>query len=282
MFHNAMATWRQKAGWPSGYFRVSTVDRALKLMDFFSETRPEAGLSELARLAGYDKATTRRFLVSLTSHGYVEQDPESKKYHLGATLLRLAHVRETTYPVTDLVQPVLNNLRDQTNETAHFSLAAGTCMATLMIAESARANRVSLEDGERLPFHCTASGIAWLAFAPDKVVQRILSKPLKAQTGQSETNPERLLALIEDARSSGVAIADQSYEDEVHGIAAPVFDANARASGSIAVATPVSRITPEISRQIKKAVYGAAVDITRALGGQPDKVFSDAGKAGFQ
>jgi len=258
------------------------VDRALVLLDFFSETLPETGLSELARLAGYDKATTRRFLISLATHGYVEQDPETKKYRLGAALLRLAHVRETTFPVTNLVLPLLNGLRDETSETAHFSLVTGNSMATMMIAESPRANRVSLEVGERLPLHCTASGIAWLAFAPEKYVQRLLAKPLKAQTTHSETNPTRLIELIDAARQCGIAVADQSYEDEVHGIAAPVFDHNAQASGAIAVATPVSRITPETSRQIEGAVYRAALDITKALGGRPNQIFTVSQKAGMQ
>jgi IclR family transcriptional regulator, acetate operon repressor len=252
------------------------------LLDLFSEAMPESGLSELARLAGYDKATTRRFLISLGNHGYVEQDPETKKYRLGAALLRLAHVRETTFPVTDLVLPLLNGLRDETGETTHFSLAAGNSMATMMIAESPRANRVSLETGERLPLHCTASGIAWLAFAPEKTVQRLLAKPLKAQTKHSEIDPTRLRELIGAARECGIAVADQSYEDEVHGIAAPVFDHNAQASGAIAVATPVSRITPETSRQIKAAVYKAALDITKALGGLPDRGFYECQKVDLQ
>ena len=260
----------------AGPRHLSTVDRALTLLDLFSESRPESGLSELARLAGYDKATTRRFLVALGNHGYVEQDPESRKYRLGAALLRLANVRETTFPVTDLVLPILNRLRDSTAETAHFSLVAGNSMATVMIAESPRANRVSLEQGERLPLHSTASGIAWLAFAPDKTVQRILAKPLKPLTSKTETDPERLRKQIETARVNGFAVADQSHEDDVHGIAAPVFNANAHASGAIAVATPASRVTPETAQQIQMAVHQAALEITNVLGGKPHKMFQIA------
>ncbi len=43
---------------------VQTVDKALGLLDYFSEQRSSIGLSEFARLAGYNKATTRRFLVA--------------------------------------------------------------------------------------------------------------------------------------------------------------------------------------------------------------------------
>jgi len=247
---------------------MSTVDKALNLLNIFTESRPEAGLGELARLAGYDKATTRRFLVALGNQGFVEQNPATKRYRLGAAPLRLARVREATFPVSDLVLPTLNALRDETTETAHFSLATGDSMATMLIAPSPRANRVNLEDGERLPLHCTASGIAWLAFAPTPVVRRVLSKPLAGKTAQTVTDPDRLQTLLDSAHTNGYAVADQSYEDEVHGIAAPVFDGSGLAIGAIAVATPTSRITAETSDLITRAVQQAAADITLALGGR--------------
>lgn len=256
---------------------MSTIDKALSLLDLFSESRPESGLSELARLAGYDKATTRRFLVALTNNGYLEQDTVSKKYRLGPALLRLARVREATFPISDLVQPVINDLRDQTGETAHFSLVAGTSMATMLTAESLRANRVSLENGERLPLHCTASGIAWLAHAPVPMVKRLLSRPLKAETAHTITDPEQLKTMIECARTSGVAVAEQSYENDVQGIAAAVFDETGRANGTIAVATPLSRVTPESTAMVKNAVLEASCEITRRQGGTPRKPLLTSG-----
>ena len=101
---------------------MQTVDKALSLLSYFSEQRPSVGLSELARLSGFNKATTRRFLVALEKHGIVEQDATTRLYRLGAGLLRLARVREATNPVAAIVQPVLNDLVSVTGETAHFSL----------------------------------------------------------------------------------------------------------------------------------------------------------------
>ncbi|MDP7586137.1 MAG: helix-turn-helix domain-containing protein, partial [Verrucomicrobiota bacterium] len=61
----------------------------MKLLDFFSERHPAIGLSEMARLAGCDKATTRRLLLALERSGMVEQLLESRKYRLGVAPLRL-------------------------------------------------------------------------------------------------------------------------------------------------------------------------------------------------
>jgi len=83
---------------------MRTVDKAMNLLNYFSTEKPEYGLSELAREAGLDKATTLRIMVSLARHGFIEQHPETKKYRLGNSVLRLARIREATG--ADLVQPL--------------------------------------------------------------------------------------------------------------------------------------------------------------------------------
>lgn len=104
---------------------MQTVDKALSLLNLFSERRAAIGLSELSRLSGFNKATVRRFLIALEKHGFVEQDATSRAYRLGPALLRLARVREAVSPVTSIVQPILEGLVAELGETAHFSLYAG-------------------------------------------------------------------------------------------------------------------------------------------------------------
>ncbi len=251
---------------------MGTVVKALKLLDFFSEQRPDIGLSEMARLAGLDKATTRRLLVALSGHGMVEQMAESRKYRLGAALLRLARVRNATYPVDAVVQPIVDRLAEETGETVHCSLVAGGAMATIALRESQRANRVSMERGEALPLHATASGNAYLAFAPPGVMDAALSKLLPAFTERTLIDLDRLRDAVAGIRKTGVAVSDQGYEAEVVGIAAPIFDSSGHSSGAIAVATPSSRMTADVQAGIADAVRHAAADITRALGVVPPSV----------
>lgn len=251
---------------------MQTVDKAMTLLGLFSEHLPEVGLSEMSRLAGFDKATTQRLLASLTKHAMLEKHPDTKKYRLGAGLLRLARVRESSYPIKAVVEPLLEGLARETGETAHFSLALGDGLATIGLVESRRANRVSMEAGELLPFHGTASGLAYLAFAPPAVVEAALHGPLDAFTEMTLTDPATLRSRLEEVRRDGVSKSDQSYEAEVCGIAAPVFERTGTACGAIAVATPTSRMTAEVEAANRAAVRRAAVAITVALGGEPHPV----------
>ncbi len=248
---------------------MKTADKTLRLLGFFTEFTPELGLSELARIAGLDKATTHRLLTTLARHGFVEQLGDSRKYRLGAELLRLAHIREATVPVASVIQPVLEKLAADTGETAHASVVAGNHLATVGIVESSRTTRVNIESGLRLPFHATASGIAFLAFSPDTFIARVLDGGLESFTDMTLTDADKLNGQIAAAREAGVGIIDQGFEMDVVGIAAPTFDWSGNAVGAVAVATPSSRMTDAVKDANSAAVIRAAVAITRGMGAKP-------------
>jgi IclR family transcriptional regulator, acetate operon repressor len=251
----------------------ATVDKALELFNHFTEARSQIGLSELARLAGADKATVHRMAVVLAKHGFLEQEPNSKLYRLGAGFLRYARNREASFPTSSLVIDILQGLTEQTGETSHASLIAGGSLATIGLVPGPKALHVTLDAGEGLPFHATASGIACMAFLPEAKVGAILKRKLVAYTENTPTTPEVLRKVIAQARLKGFAHSDQSYGSDVYGIAAPVFGTHGAACGAVAVATPSHRITREVKHVTSLAVMEAAVSISRRLGGEPPAAF---------
>lgn len=253
---------------------MGTVVKALSLLDLFSEARPELGLSEIARLSGNDKATTRRLLVALCQGGLVEQVHQSRAYRIGPGVLRLAQLREAHLPIEAIVTPILARLSEEVNETAHFSLASADVLCTVGFREPGRAHRVRLERGERLPFHATASGIAFLAFSP-AVAEATLKSKLRRHTKHTVVDADALRARIEQARKDGFAISKEGYEDGVFGLAAPMFDRNNHAIGSVAVAAPLARVDAKAQTLIRKAVSRAASDIHVALGGTARRAMTE-------
>ncbi|MGO7793232.1 hypothetical protein ACC703_38670, partial [Rhizobium ruizarguesonis] len=53
-------------------------------------------------------------------------------------------------------------------------------LSTIHVEDSPRAHRVIVEIGTLLPFHATASGLAYLAFSDKKYIESALSQPLDA------------------------------------------------------------------------------------------------------
>jgi DNA-binding IclR family transcriptional regulator len=258
---------------------MRTVDKGLGLLDHFTVARPEAGLSEIARVSGLDKATVLRLLSALARHGFVEQHAETKKYRLGPGVLQLARVREASFPVASIIQPVLERLASLSQETAHASLASGTSMMTIGIAEPNRATRVNIDPAEPLPFHATASGIAYLAYASDETVDKVLGAGnFQAFTKRTLTSADTLRRRLNETRRRGFSRSEGGFELEVIGIAAPIFNWSGRAHGAVAVASIAARMTPKAERLIAGEVVRAAVEVTRAMGAEPHPELLEASK----
>jgi DNA-binding IclR family transcriptional regulator len=247
-----------------------TVDKTMKLLSYFSPAMPEIGLSELARMASLDKAATRRFLVSLAKHGFIEQNPHSKLYRLGSAFLRFARIREASFPLASIIQPILEELAANLGETAHASIAADSMLVSIGIAEPHRATRVHVDPSEMLPLHATASGIAYLSFAPKGAFENYIGRgKLVALTPNTIVSPKKLQKQIAAARENGFALGLRTFENEVIGLAAPLFDWSGHSFGAVSVASVASRFTASSRKEISSFVIDAAIRITRATGAEP-------------
>jgi len=258
---------------------MKTVNKALGLLEHFTIVRSEIGLSEMARLSGIDKATVLRLLSALIRHGIVEQYPDTKKYRLGSGLLRLARVREASFPVVSVIQPVLERLASDTGETVHASLASEKFLITVAFAEPQRPTRVHIDPAEPLPFHATASGIAYLAFADEQTVEAFLDAgEFPAFTERTPTSQAGIRRKISEARRRGFGRSLGGLELDVLGIAAPIFDWTGNAYGAISVASVAARTNSKVERRIAGEVVRAAVEITRAMGAEPGVQFLEVSR----
>lgn len=253
---------------------MGTVDKALSLLSRFTAATPEWGVSDLARAEGLDKATALRALQALARHQMVEQDPLSKRYRLGCALLGLAAVREASSPLSSVLKSELDRITAECGETSHATVGGARHMTTVAVCEPPRSMRVHVDPAEPLPFHATASGIAWLAFAEPQFRAAIAkSAGLARHTPHTDTSRQGFLAHIERARENGYAVAEKSFEDETVGLAVPYFDRLEFARGSLAIAFPAIRQTREDRERLVTLLFRASLSVTAKLGGQPPQDF---------
>ncbi|MDX8524233.1 IclR family transcriptional regulator [Mesorhizobium sp. MSK_1335] len=247
---------------------MSTVAKAISLLDMLGRGAPETALADLARSAGFDKATTRRLLVSLIAQGLVEQDDATRLYRLGAGLTRLALMRETQFPFLRMAVPVVEALAAETGETVHLSEYSKRGLISVHVVESAKANRVSVPLGEVLPMHATASGIAFLAFTDERIREAVLAAPMPAFTRFTIGDANTLAEHVAAARASGHSTGTQGFEEGVISVAAPILGADGFAIGAIAVAAPRVRIQKGDIDRFGGSVIAAGREIGERLFGR--------------
>ncbi len=248
---------------------MSTIEKALGLLEHFSAERPEIGLSEFKTLTGVDKGTLHRHLTALRNCGYLEQHHTTRAYRLGPAIIRLSNVREKTVPLVKTVESYIERIAENVQELAHAALPEKKGMTSIYAADvGSHGTRVSFDESEILPFHATSSGIAVLAFSSDSFVKTALSKQPVRYTESTATSVEDIQALLTEARATGIATANQSFEKEVVSYAVPFFDYSGESMGSLAIATPASRMDATLANKCITELVRAGLNLSRDLNGK--------------
>ena len=240
----------------------------MKLLNLFSIEQGEMGLSELASKAELDKAATRRLLISLAKHNFIEQVQLTRKYRLGSGFLRLAHIREMTTPIGRVSQEITDWLTDETCETSHISIPDGDMLITIAHSEPHRGTIVHLDKSERLPLNATASGITFLGFLPRDERMAILADRQKTYTSQTITSRQEINRLAKQAFVNGYGTIENGFEVDVSSVATPYFGQSSAVEGTIAVATPSARMDEQKRQHIVALLFEASERLTRTLGGE--------------
>jgi DNA-binding IclR family transcriptional regulator len=245
---------------------LSTIERAVELLNLFDLETPELGLSEVTRRMARDKATCHRHLCALQAVGLLEQNPSTKKYTMGPAVLRWAALREAIVPRKSSVEASLQTIATATGELAHATLLEGAQLNALANCEAGMHSTRVVLDEPYLPLNATASGLAVLAFGQTDQLLGSLDG-LAAFTDNTIASPSELEQALQTVRDTGFGVSNQGFEVGVHGISVPLFDGTGFAAGAISVASVAMRMTPALEAKIQRHLIEEARIVTRLWGG---------------
>jgi IclR family pca regulon transcriptional regulator len=211
--------------------------KGLSIIEAFSAERQRLSISEAAEIAGLDRATARRCLLTLSELGYARYD--GKYFELTPRILRLgnAYLSGTSLPA--LLQPYLDELSEKLGHSASASVLDGSEIVYIARASQKRVMSINLMPGSRLPAYCASMGRVLLAALGDAEVAAILATSvLRANTPFTLTDPAELLTEIGRVRDQGYAVIDQELEIGLCSIGVAVHDARGRVVAAINVGAP--------------------------------------------
>ncbi|WP_109310907.1 IclR family transcriptional regulator [Ruegeria sp. AU67] len=253
---------------------MGTALNALKMLEYFSSSQPEIGLSHIARLAGLNKATALRHLRALEEFGLIEQNPQTKSYAIGPAALRLAALREIAKPGLDGARQKMQAAMHEVGESLHLTLLEKDTLQTALVVETTQHSvRVSLDPSEIIPVNATASGLCMLSFGPAFLLERLEYDTLTRFTEATMTDPEIIRDRVAQIGQAGWANSNGSFEDGVFGYAAPIFGIDQIAIGTIAIAVPEIRATRARQPLILTSLHTLSKELTANFGGQMPETF---------
>lgn len=223
------------------------------------------GVVELARRLGRDKSQVSRMLRALAAEGYVEREPRSGRYRLGARLFALAAhaVDERLRGEADALVERESILIGERVEVTVRSGAVGVTLATAALDVELRSLGWV---GRTVPLASSAAGRALLFDHTDDAVARLLT--LEGLVGAGPAAPrslDDLLSRLGEDRRRGWVLAREESGSDVVALGAPVRDASRRIVAAVSVSGPGTRLTPALPT-VSSAVQRAADELSSALG----------------
>lgn len=255
---------------PSGgsHTPLLVLGKITEILNVFTLRQPSLTLRDIQQATGIPRATVQRLVTNLVANGFL--DRAGDEFRIGVKMAYWAAAAARELDVLDVVNPVLKDLRDRTEETACFFRAEGEHRVCIAVAETRHALRREISVGRIAPVTVGASGRVLLAWNPE-LADRALAHELPQLTDSTVTNRDELRKLIKQTHADGFAITVGERVDSASGLAAPVFDAAAELVGAVSVQGPTLRMPYEQCVEWVDPVVEHAERITRALGGRfPD------------
>ncbi|WP_192805186.1 IclR family transcriptional regulator [Noviherbaspirillum aerium] len=218
---------------------VAAVNRALAILDSFTEDAAVLTLAQISMKTGLYKSTILRLMQSLDAFGYVNK-LDSGAYVLGPRPMQLAALAAKALHPAEVVMPALRELVQAAGESASFYVRSGPLRLCSYRVDSPRSIRDNVQVGQLLPLDKGAAGHVLVDF--------------EHQVPANAGGGPRADMLVRISRGE--------RDPETAAIACPVFGAGNRLQGALTLSGPLTRFSEAQTRAMVAPLIAAARKLT--------------------
>lgn len=225
------------------------IDRALGILLCFTLATPVLQLKDIANQTGLTMPTAHRMLKALQKSGFIVQQAADGSYRVGPAVVNLAGVAlnaTTKSSLAAIAMPYLDELRNETGETAGLHMPWDDGRVCVAEAESRHLMRMASGVGRTFPWHAGAASKALLSGETPEGREAILDdagwQRFAAATPQDRT---RLLTELDAVARDGYALSISETVDGASAIAVPVRGPNGDVVAAVNVTGPSVRWTDD-------------------------------------
>ena len=228
--------------------RIKSVDRAIDLLECFTEERSQIGVTELAKLIGLTKPSAYRLAETLLTRGYLIKDQDRLRYQIGPKVLNLSKNFFYKVDIRTTALPHMNKLHDAFNEGIFLFVVIGDKRVCIESYESTQPLRRVIPVGEALPLGIGASGKLLVAYQGFQSYQ--------------ELNPQEL----DQIRKQGYSVSHGETGENISAVAVPIRNHLGQVIGALTMAGSSLRYTAECIARYIPVMQQHGDSISRELG----------------
>lgn len=246
--------------------RIPTNLRTLLILEIVGRSDHALTPTEINEQIGLPKQTVHRLVSTLESEGFLIREADGKHFRpsrrlrlIGAGLLHASRSHITRHQILQAVS-------DQVKETVNFVVPEDTGMHYLDRIETDWPFRIQMPRGTNVPFHCTASGKAFMASLSKPARQKFVAGlTLNSLTLNTHTSAATLLEDLAICARRGYALDDEEFMEGMVASAVPITDSRGRFVAALAVHGPAQRLSLEQAVDNVQILLRSANQLTEAV-----------------
>ncbi|MEM9208711.1 MAG: IclR family transcriptional regulator [Pseudomonadota bacterium] len=237
--------------------------RAIRLLKLFTNERPEMSLAEISKAADLNKTTAHRLLRALQSEAFIQKNPGSGAYSLGAGLMALGVQALASSDLRRRVRPMLKTLARETGETATLEVPFEDSMLILDEVAGPHVVGAAGNVGTRWPLHATSTGKVFLAYDQHRL--DMLNDSLPALTARTVVDKAAFAPQLTEIRRLGYAETIDELEEGFAAVATALRGAMGDVQGALSIGGPTQRLgrarRAELGATLRKAAERLSPDV---------------------
>lgn len=246
--------------------KSSMAEKVLLILEVIANSEFPLTLENISSSIGLAKPTAFRLLNTLVAQGFVERDPNGRRFQPSAKFRLMGLSLLSTDSIRSQRVAVMKRLVEAVGETCNFNILDGNEVLYLDRIETSAPIRLHIDSGMHVPMHCTASGKLFLSFMSDDQIKRIVgAEPLQSYTTKTMIHYSELMAEINKIRVRGYALDNCEYLEGSICVAVPVRESKNKVFAALAAHGPTPRFTLKLAEQSVPILQAAAAELENSL-----------------
>jgi IclR family transcriptional regulator, acetate operon repressor len=243
---------------------VKSLDRGLDILEYIATARHSPSFSQLLKDLEIPRSSLFHLLTNLLSRNFLERDPNTERYRLGAEVVEIA--RKVQRPsLRDRVTPLLHQLSLEVSETCGFYVRVQDSVEVVASAISTQALSYTMKVGMNAPLYAVSAGKIVLSELRSEELSRYLDDATFAPvTPHTVRSKSRLKKEIQKVKATGFAYSREEFTLGITAIATAVRS-GPNFHGAVNLAVPTARFTPSRDAEFREALRRAAPIIANEI-----------------
>jgi IclR family KDG regulon transcriptional repressor len=247
---------------------MKSLRTALRTLREFGGDQRDFGVAELAERCDISKGQMSKILAAFAESGLLIQDPQSRRYSVGARMFALGSRFVTHDRLCREAIPAMRELVARTGHSARLSVLDGDDVLYLLGIEGPLFIDTGWRAGTWLPVHSTAAGRVLLAFMEPERAARVIERAhLRAVTSRTLTDRAQIRKFVQFGRMRGYVTQRGETTEGLGVIAVPVFGEGTQALAALSLAFPSHLVSAEDETDLADILHSSARVLSQRIGG---------------